>query len=692
MNYLLLLLSAILIVGISTPVYGQTISEHIVINEIDTNPPGDDSKLISEWVELYNPTDNDVDISGWEIASTTVLKKTLVIPDGTIIDSGNFLTFVNDKIWFTDTAELVELKNENGIIVDTTREIFDLENNLKSWQRIYDGSAEWKFTFATAGGSNGKLVESETSEKIEVSVSFDKSEYVFDETVIIQGTVSEKIFTEKPYFQAEPIMINISGPNFVQTLSLYPDYNLNYETTLKLSKVLGINEGNYDVAVTYGNSIDRSNFSITSKLNEVTIQNDSNLTVLTDKFEYLPGELVTISGTIDDVIPFTSLVFSINNSVGQLVTSGNLFPSNGEFTTNTYLTTVNPNYGAYTISVEYDKLSATHTFNVVKQVDDISVDVLSDSILFDIDKSEYVVNDYMTLSGQITNFDPDSDIYYQVVYLNFKASNGVPPFMTSAIKDSSGGAKSIEFSLTAIPDKSGMFSIESRIPPVAFLEGEYTVKANYGGLIAVEKFSIVDENSSINENFSTNENSAIGNPNSSIPGKSFSNEQKDAGGYVVSNEQKDADENIVSNVKTIIEKVNRIADNLISINTSEKIIDENSVKPRVLSGSMVTTSKDSQPTVNLQVTSESGICIIGQNDNCLVSESTRKPGQIFEVVQVDGLTLNVRYSGPDVRLEKFSLSPESSEAFLPDTNWNVEVIKDNEISRFYYKVTYKTLQ
>ena len=154
----------------------------------------------------------------------------------------------------------------------------------------------------------------------------------------------------------------------------------------------------------------------------------------------------------------------------------------------------------------------------------------------------------------------------------------------------------------------------------------------------------------------------------------------DAGGYVV------------SNVKTIIEKVNRISDSLISIHTHEKTINEQSVKPRVLSGSMLTISKNAQSTVNLQVTSESGICIIGQNSDCLVSESTRKPGQIFEVVQIDGLNFNVRYSGPDVRLEKFSILPESSDEFLPDTNWNVEVIKDNEVSRMYYKVTYKTLQ
>jgi hypothetical protein len=88
------------------------------------------------------------------------LKKTLTIPDGTIISSGDFLTFVNEKVWFTDIAESVELRNTDGIVIDKTREIFDLENDLKSWQRIYDGYSEWKFITSTAGGSNGKLIES----------------------------------------------------------------------------------------------------------------------------------------------------------------------------------------------------------------------------------------------------------------------------------------------------------------------------------------------------------------------------------------------------------------------------------------------------------------------------------------------------------------------------------------------------
>ena len=683
--YIILLLSITLIAGISAPVYAQTITDHIVINEVDTNPPGDDSQYISEWVELYNPTDDDVDLSGWQISSSFI-KKIYTIPDGTIISSGNFLTFVNEKIWFTDVAESVELTNVNGILIDKTREVFDNDNDLKSWQRTYDGSPEWKFTFATAGGSNGQLAEIETFEKVEVTVSSDKSTYIFDELAIIQGSVSEKIFVVKPYFQTQPILITISGPNFDHAVSLYPDYNLNYETTLRLSQVMGISEGIYDVSVIYAGVVSETTFSINSEVIEETQEILSSLTVMTGKSEYLPGQLVTITGVTSETIPLASVTFSITDSVGQLLSSGNLFPSDGEFSTSLYLSTVNPDYGAYAVSVEYGDDVANSIFNVVELVNDEHVSVVSDSIIFDIDQSEYLLNDYMTLSGEISNFDstsgnPMGKGYYQVVYFNFKSSDGVAPFMTSAIMDSSEGAKSVEFTLTAIPNSSGVFSIDVRLPFVVFSEGDYTVKANYGGLIDVEKFSIVNKKSYTDETISTETTSGIGNPNSSIPGKPSSNDEKFDDLYG----------RYVSNVKTVIEKVNRISDNLISINTQEKIIDDQSVSPRVLSGSMITASKDVQADVNLQVMSESGICIIGQNSDCLVSESTREPGQIFELVQVDGLNLNVRYSGPDVRLEKFSILPQSSDQFLPDTNWNVQVIKDDEISRFYYKVTYKTL-
>jgi len=648
---LILLLSVVLIAGMLSPVYAQTISNNVVINEVDTNPNGDDSAGPSEWVELYNPTDSDVDLSGWQIASTTVLKKTFTISDGTIISPGELLTFTYQKLWFTDSNESVELRNIDGVVIDKTPSVTDLQNNFLSWQRTYDGYSGWEFALATAGGSNGKFAEINESAPVVVTVSSDESSYLFDDTAVISGTVSKKMYIEKPYFQTEPILINISGPNYSQSVSLYPDTNLNYETTLNLVQVLGVNEGVYHVSVVYSGVSADTSFSVGNEIILQQDQTDTTFSIQTEESEYFSGELISLTGLTTEVIPFESLQFTVTDPNGKQIASGNLFTTDGEFNTTISMPSISLIYGTYSITAQYFEQTASTTFSIVEEIVD-EIAPVSDSLSFTVNESEYLLSDFMTLSGSISNFDSDGAIYYQVVNFNFKSSDGTIPTFTTAVMDSAEGALQKEFTLTAIPDSFGVFSIDAQLTPVAFTAGDYTVKASYGGLVEHVPFSIVSEKSE------------------SVSEKSTP----------------------VSNVRTIIEKTNRISDNLISINTQEKIIQEQFVKPRVLSGSMVTMSKDAQSNVNLQVVSDSGVCIIGQSDECLVSDSTRKPGQIFDVVTVDGLSLNVRYTGPDVRLEKFSILPESSGEFLPDTNWNVKVVKDDEISRFYYKVTYKTLE
>jgi len=181
---LYLVFSIFLLIGIIVPASAQTSSDNVVINEVDINPPGDDSASISEWVELYNPTDSDIDLGGWEIASTTILKKTMTLPSGTIIEPGQFLIFQYVKVWFTDSAEYVELRDENGIVVDKTKLLTDIQNDAKSWQRIYDGydfdsDDDWKFADFTAGKSNGNIVDTQESNEITVTVSSEKSSYLF---------------------------------------------------------------------------------------------------------------------------------------------------------------------------------------------------------------------------------------------------------------------------------------------------------------------------------------------------------------------------------------------------------------------------------------------------------------------------------------------------------------------------------
>ena len=670
----LLVIFAVLITAISIPAYGEVITDHVVINEVDTNPFGDDSLTVSEWVELYNPTDSDVDLSGWEIASTTVLKKTFTIPDGTIISPEKHLIFTYAKVWFTDSSESVELRNPSGDIIDKTPIISDLKNDFFSWQRSFDAHLDWEFSLGNAGASNGKLTLSEESSAVEVTLSTDKTNYNFDETAIIAGTVSEKVFVELPSFQAEPLLIKITGPNFQQSISLYPDYNLNYETSLDLVQVLGISSGTYDVIVNYAGVSETTSFSVESEIIETSEIVKSVFNINVDQSEYFVKQSILLTGKTNEIIPYESMKFTVIDPNGKQINNGSLFTVDGEFDTILSINSNPPVFGEYVIAAEYGEQINSTTFSLIENV--VEVDTPdSPEMILTLDDFQYFENAYMTISGSIPNFDFDSDIYYQVVYLNYYSSDGKPITFNSAVKDNPTLRDAVLFTSTAIPNSLGEFKLDVRIPSIIFPVGDYVVKANYGGLLSSENFSIISERNYDSEKIDDGDNNTV-----SIPGKQVSSEILDAGGYAI------------SSVKTIIEKTNRISDNLISVVTGDKIIEEQSVQPRVLSGSMVTPSKTDISKVNLQILSESGICIIGQNSDCLVSESTRKPGQIFEVIQVDGMNLNVRYSGPDVRLEKFSILPQSSEDFLPDTKWNVEVLKDDEVSRFYYKITYKTTQ
>ena len=1097
MKNIIILFSILLLSGLVVTANAQS-TNHVVINEIDINPPGDDAKSIAEWVELYNPTDSKIDIGGWQIASTTILKKTMIIPTGTFIEPGKFLTFSYQSLWFTDTNELAELKDKTGVVVDRTPLLSDMKNDITSWQRTSDGYDldnvyDWKFAISTAGSSNGKLIVAEAKEGLSVSISSNKPSYLFGNTAIIQGNVSKQIFIEKPYYHADEILIKISGPNYDKTISLYPDLNLNYKTSLNLQQVLGINNGIYSVSVSYGGATSQTSFSVGDEIIADNIKEDGTLSIATDKSKYLPGDTLLMTGFTTKVIPLEGLKFNIKNPSGKIISTGSLYPTNGKFSTSVFLTTVNPAYGKYQIIGEYFDKSSFASFEVIKDIKEekaislwtdkdayglgeivtitgrlnnlwvgfmdleiiqtknaalatsalgggnsgfkildmikisgdgsftysfkipdsdirlgdykISVSkeigstskiihvvtnvneyvASTDPLSLSTDKAVYDLGDVMTVDGFIVNPASSSSFQTSSVNISISHEDGSPLEIIGV--DKVGGAKTREkngiivaYEFTAIPESSGKFSVQTSISQLAFTEGFYKIKAEYRGLTKTTTVGIVDPlklsdgalltlnkqvyglgetvfltgllpptgDNSVkvslttpdggtidsgatvdNQRFSwswitpitekplaiksddrstskTNygiykihvstasygkdvffkvssdpENDSLsliplyvstekslykagdklkvigniikreqgseglvipervtikiidgktpfkqiheasvypdqggnfqslfelpvtifsegqykvkalysgkqtestftvandfsfrsgdklslllatdkpeyypgdlvtisGKPNKLIYIETFdvsviqkidgeltcgsfycgkhlgpvttmrpsssgsfshqfqlSDSPSSIGSYEITVDAGFETKSLMFNVVerpvvseseksplTIIEKVNRILEDKISITTNEKTVDGNQVLPRVLSGSLLTTKVD-QSNVNLRVTSESGICVIGPEENCLVKDSTRKPGQIYEIVSVDGINLKVRYSGPDAYLEKFDILPESSLEFLPNATWNVDVIKDDQASRFYYKINYKILE
>lgn len=1083
----ILLLSAFVI-----PASAQSSSEHIVINEVDINPPGDDSKNISEWVELYNPTNSKIDLSGWQIASTTVLKKTLTIPTGTFIEPGKFLKYSYQTIWFTDVSESVELRDETGNVIDKTPLFSDLHNNFYSWQRIYDGYDndsinDWKFAISNAGSTNGKQALAEAKEGVFVTLYTDHPTYLFGQTVVISGSVSEEVVITSPYFQPAKIILTISGPNYHKIVELYPDLNLNFKTTMNLHQVLGVNEGTYNLSVNYAGATSKASFTVGDDILVEEILEASQLSIMTDKPQYIPGQTIILTGTTSEVIPFQGLKFNIKDPSGKIISNGNLFPTNGKFATSVFLTTVNPVYGTYEIIGEYSNKSANTTFEVVedfkeeksislwtdreayglgnivkitgrlnniwistldleiiqtknislssggsdsgfkildsleiqgdgsfsysfkipdnnlrlgdyritvsKEVGTASATIhavtnpeefikIEEPLALSTTKPVYDLGETLTINGFIEN--PSSRSSFQTDVVNISISNedgtplqiiGQPEFTKIRLRD--GVAVSYEF--TAVPNPSGSFSIQTHIAKNIFQEGNYLIKAKYLDLTKTISFGIanplklsdgasislnkevfglgetlilngilpptgdtavtisltkpdgsqirsgatvekqqftwtwktpisekpttiksIDDRSVSKTNYGVYKISVSTNTyGKDIFFKVSSNPESDsldltplfistdkslyrAGeklkviGNVITREQgseglvipdrvtvrvldgtfpynqiheaqvypkqggqfqslfelpptifvegeykvnglykskkvestfsvandflfgseepvslllstdknqyypgevvvlsgkpnkliylekfdvsviKKSDTEItcgsffcgkhigkvttirpspsgsftyqflipdssssigtyemtvdadfetksvkfdvaekpftVKSSSTVIEKQNRLPEPQISIMTTQKTVDGNEIAPRVITGSLLT-SKEDQKNVNLRITSESGVCIIGPEIECLVKDSTRKPGQIYEVFDVDGMNLKVRYSGQDVRLEKFDILPESSDVFLPDSTWNVDVVKeDDQVSRFYYKVNYKTLE
>lgn len=140
--------------------------------------------------------------------------------------------------------------------------------------------------------------------------------------------------------------------------------------------------------------------------------------------------------------------------------------------------------------------------------------------------------------------------------------------------------------------------------------------------------------------------------------------------------------------RVVIDRVNRIADAEITITPEPKSSEGTDLIPRVISGSLLTPARDELSGVNLQVTSPDGTCVVGQAEGCLVSNSTKIRGSVHRTVEFGGAEYKVRYSGPDAFFEKFSILPASDSGGLPTESFDVSVIKDGQVSRFYYKVTY----
>ncbi len=133
------------------PAYATT-NNQILINEVELNPPGTDTG--TEKVELYNPSNTGIDVSGWTISSAAGTTATVVINEGTTIPPKGYLIVGRDsQQWLDNSGEDIHLRNNLGIMVDSVGTFSDQENDDSTLQRSSDGQVNWVFSASNTLGS-----------------------------------------------------------------------------------------------------------------------------------------------------------------------------------------------------------------------------------------------------------------------------------------------------------------------------------------------------------------------------------------------------------------------------------------------------------------------------------------------------------------------------------------------------------
>ena len=128
----------------------KTYPDGILINEILPSPEGSDET--SEWVELYNSNNFDVDLSGWKIKDTSGTPTTYTFLENTKILATGFLVFKrpDTKITLNNDADGIVLLSPNGKNVDSVEYVKAPKN--QSYNKTNSGW-QWSTTI-TPGLAN----------------------------------------------------------------------------------------------------------------------------------------------------------------------------------------------------------------------------------------------------------------------------------------------------------------------------------------------------------------------------------------------------------------------------------------------------------------------------------------------------------------------------------------------------------
>ncbi|MEM3726882.1 MAG: lamin tail domain-containing protein [Candidatus Bathyarchaeia archaeon] len=266
---------------------------HIVINEVELNPPGRDDNR--EWIEIYNPTPNKVNIGGWSLI--TKYRRSYTIPANTFIEPDGYYVVSLPGFFLMNTNEQIVLKDALGVEIDRTPLITDNNDDDRTWQRYPNGvdtdtNIDWQFKVNTKSSSNG----GET-----LSCSISKSTIIIGEGVAISGSLDPK------HVALIKIEVNPRGTGWVFLASVFSNSDGRFSFNWVPDQV-----GSYQFRTTYG--------SVLSNVVDLTVSKASSDIILFVPEKILEDTNMSILGYIKPIKVGASVTLTYGLPNGTLLT------------------------------------------------------------------------------------------------------------------------------------------------------------------------------------------------------------------------------------------------------------------------------------------------------------------------------------------------------------------------------------
>ena len=140
-------------------------SKDVVINELlpkNSRNGSDQDGEFDDWIELYNNSDQNVDISGYFLSDSKKNPTKWKFPAGTIIEGKSYLIVWADG----DTLQAglhtnykLSAKGEKVVLLNSSQELINLVEYPptlveQSWARVPNGTGEFKWAVPTFNKSN----------------------------------------------------------------------------------------------------------------------------------------------------------------------------------------------------------------------------------------------------------------------------------------------------------------------------------------------------------------------------------------------------------------------------------------------------------------------------------------------------------------------------------------------------------